>query len=140
MASREGNTLLCFHGTCKRFANSLQAMWVNPKMQQLFLPAILPQFDQNRDANHVVHNLCIIVNVMRREYRLKLKYMSNPRHLSGMQFHHSGGGEFKSRLRRFTAIHSIPNYTEVLTLMTRTRHAGYFEGTTRLSGSVAAAY
>ncbi|KAI2498593.1 hypothetical protein MHU86_15883 [Fragilaria crotonensis] len=150
----ESETHFCvFHGTCERFANSSQAMWVNPAMQRSFFPAILPQFDHPRDVNHTTHNLCIIGSVKRREYRLVLKYLSNPHHLSGIQFHHFGGGEVKPRFQRFLIIHSIPNYSEyqfdvymtcdaILSLVTRTGHPEYFEGPTRLSGSVvqAAAY
>jgi hypothetical protein len=150
----ESETHFCvFHETCERFANSSQAMWVNPAMQRSFFPAILPQFDHPRDVNHTTHNLCIIGGARRREYGLLLKYMSDPLHLSGIQFHHFGGGEIKPRFQSFLIIHSIPNYSEyqfdvyltcdaILPLVTRTGHPEYFEGPTKLSGSVvqAAAY
>ncbi|KAI2498594.1 hypothetical protein MHU86_15884 [Fragilaria crotonensis] len=150
----ESETHFCvFHETCERFANSSQAMWVNPKMKRSLFPSILPRFDHRRDDNHTTHNLCVIGSVERREYRLVLKYLSDHLHLSRIQFHHFGVGKIKPRLKRFVILHSIPNYTEfqlnlyrtcdaILSLVTRSGHPEYFKGPTKLSGAVvqAAAY
>jgi hypothetical protein len=151
----ESETHSCvFHETCDIFANSSQAMWVNPKMRRSFLPVILPQFDHPRDVNKLTHNLCVIGGAQRREYGFLLQYMSLPHlHFSRIQLHHFGGGRISKSLQGFVTIHSIPNYTEyqlnvyrscdaILSLVTRTMHPEYFEGPTKLSGSVvqAAAY
>ena len=142
-----------FHSTCERFANSSQAMWVNPKMKQFFFPKILPQFEHPRTINTTTHNLCIIGSVKRREYRLVRDFMGRRPNHPGIRFHHFGGGELKPRMRKFVTVHSIPNYTAyqfdlymtcdaILSLVTRLGHSEYFEGPTQLSGAIvqAAAY
>jgi hypothetical protein len=139
-----------FHSACERFANSSQAMWVHPAMPRSFFPSILPQFDQPRQVNVGTHNLCIIGHVNRREYRFISEYLSSHRKRSrmrGAQFHHYGEGRLRGRLRRFVAIHTLPNFTEfqfdlyqtcdaILSLVTRAGHPEYFEGLTRLTGAI----
>ena len=143
-----------FHGTCERFANSSQVMWVNPKMKRSFFPAILPQFDQPRAVNNDKHNLCIIGSAKRREYKFIANYVkTHPLYHIEIHFHHFGGGDLRPRIRSAVTTHSTPNYTEyqfdlymtcdaILSLVTRKGHPEYFEGPTRLSGAVvqAAAY
>jgi hypothetical protein len=139
-----------FHEYCDIVANISRATWVNPKMPRSFFPAILPKFDHPRMVDNVTHNLCIVGEGKRREYELVADYLSNHPLHSGMHFHHFGIGNVAPTMKPFTndiTLHPIPNFVDyqfalymtcdaILALMTRSGRPQYFEGPTKLSGSI----
>ncbi|KAI2498592.1 hypothetical protein MHU86_15882 [Fragilaria crotonensis] len=147
----ESETHFCvFHETCEIVVNSSRATWVNPTMPRSFFPAILPQFDHPLVVDNVTHNLCIVGEGRRREYQLVADYLSNHSHQTGIHFHHFGIGNISTCMKPFAdeiTLHHIPNFVDfqfalyatcdaILVLATRAGRPQYFEGPTKLSGSI----
>jgi hypothetical protein len=122
-----------FHQSCEDYANSSQAMWLNPHHERHFFPSLLPGKDYLMSArsgsldtgggaadqittpapNRTEHHLCIIGAPSRREYSLVVKYLeqysiSNALMKTPIQFHNFGWGKMPPGMDPWT--HRVQQY------------------------------
>jgi hypothetical protein len=123
---------------------------LNSKFENSFFPNILPKFNQSRSWDNVTHNLCVIGDVRRRQYKHLSEYFRKYPQSSGLQFHHFGLGSIQGPMKSFQQVitlHPNPNFTEyqydlyqtcdaILSLLTKSRNSEYFDGPSKLSGGI----
>jgi hypothetical protein len=142
-----------FHGACdptflhQNAPNRIQ--WVHPSFGKYsFFPNYLPEFSIDRTVDGTTHHLCVIGNVIRRQYDLVALYLTE--HPSNLRIHHFGLGVLPNSMMDFAPliqVHSTPDFLPwqydlystcdaILSLLTRQNQSEYFEGKTKLSGAL----
>jgi hypothetical protein len=141
-----------FHQACEEYANSSQAMWLNPHHERQFFPSLLPEKKYLMEAarsksldaggaaanqttpatpDRTEHHLCIIGAPSRREYSLVVEYLERYNNSAAfmktpIQFHSFGIGKMPPGMDPWThrvQQHGIADFEEYQHKIATTCHA-----------------